>query len=127
MNRSPISLLAMLLCLPMPAIAQEKPAAPATPAALDTLIPAIDAHFAGYVEKSHVPGLVYGIVRDGRLIHAGAMGVQELEEKRPVSADSLFRIASMSIGLSQLASMYSSTVRTAVEETGSGSRNSRCV
>ena len=72
-----------LLCLPLLAFAEEKPAAPAAPAALDTLIPAIDAHFAGYIEKSHVPGLVYGIVRDGRLIHVGAMGVQDLDAKRP--------------------------------------------
>jgi len=42
-----------------------------------------------------VPGLVYGIVADGRLVHVGALGVQDLESKRPVTADTLFRIASM--------------------------------
>ena len=94
---------AALLCLPLLATAQEKPAAPAAPAALDTLIPAIDAHFADYQQKSHVPGLVYGIVRDGRLLHVGAMGVQDLDAKRPVDAESLFRIASMSKAFTALA------------------------
>ena len=97
------ALLGILLCLPLPAFAEEKPAAPTVSAALDTLIPAIDAHFAGYIEKSHVPGLVYGIVRDGRLIHVGAMGVQDLDAKRPVNAESLFRIASMSKAFTALA------------------------
>lgn len=94
---------AALLCLPMLAPAQEKPPAPTAPATLDQLIPAIDSHFASYQESSHVPGLVYGIVRDGRLIHVGALGVQDLEAKRSVDADSLFRIASMSKAFTALA------------------------
>ena len=42
-----------------------------------------------------MPGLVYGVVIDGRLVHVKAMGVQDLQTKRPVTADTLFRIASM--------------------------------
>lgn len=41
-------LLALLLCLPVLAIAQEKPAASPAPATRDPLLPAIDAHFADY-------------------------------------------------------------------------------
>ena len=44
---------------------------------------------------AHIPGLVYGIVIDGQLVHVGTYGVQDLESKRPVTRDSLFRIASM--------------------------------
>ena len=56
---------------------------------------AADRIFADYVLDAHIPGLVYGIVVDGQLVHVGTYGVQDLESKRPVTRDSLFRIASM--------------------------------
>jgi serine-type D-Ala-D-Ala carboxypeptidase/endopeptidase len=55
----------------------------------------IDQIFADYALDSHVPGLVYGIVADGRLVYVKGLGVQDLDSKRPVTADTLFRIASM--------------------------------
>jgi CubicO group peptidase (beta-lactamase class C family) len=70
---------------------------------LDAVIPAIEAHFRRYQETAHVPGLVYGIVRDGRLVRVGMMGVQDLETNRPVDADTRFRIASMSKAFTALA------------------------
>jgi CubicO group peptidase (beta-lactamase class C family) len=39
--------------------------------------------------------MVWGVVRDGRLVHVKGAGVQDVESKRPVTADTLFRIASM--------------------------------
>ncbi|HEX6315895.1 MAG TPA: serine hydrolase domain-containing protein [Gemmatimonadaceae bacterium] len=75
----------------------------APPVALGQLIPAIDARFSRFMRESHVPGLVYGIVRAGRLEHVGVMGVQELESRRPVSDSTLFRIASMSKAFTALA------------------------
>lgn len=65
------------------------------PAAIDRAIPAIDRLFADFQADSHAPGLVYGIVADGRLVHVKGYGVQDLVQKRPVTPDSLFRIASM--------------------------------
>jgi CubicO group peptidase (beta-lactamase class C family) len=56
---------------------------------------AIDRLFADYALDSHIPGVVYGIVTNGRLIHVYGVGVQDLESNRPVTAESLFRIASM--------------------------------
>lgn len=76
---------------------------PAAPVALEHLIPAIDAHFRRFQEIAHAPGLVYGIVRDGKLVHVSALGVQEVETRRPVDAQSLFRIASMSKAFTALA------------------------
>ncbi len=64
-------------------------------AAIHAAIPAIDRMFVDFQLDAHVPGLVYGVVADGRLIHVKAIGTQELEKKRPVTADTLFRIASM--------------------------------
>jgi serine-type D-Ala-D-Ala carboxypeptidase/endopeptidase len=48
-----------------------------------------------YRLDAHVPGLVYGIVADGRLVHLRSYGVQDTETARPVTADTLFRVASM--------------------------------
>jgi D-alanyl-D-alanine-carboxypeptidase/D-alanyl-D-alanine-endopeptidase len=54
-----------------------------------------DRLFDAYRLDAHIPGLVYGIVQDGRLVHVQAFGIQDLESRRPVTADTLFRIASM--------------------------------
>ncbi len=70
---------------------------------LQQLAPAIDALFGRYQADAHVPGLVYGIVKDGRLAYLRTSGTQELEARRPVTADSLFRIASMSKAFTALA------------------------
>jgi CubicO group peptidase (beta-lactamase class C family) len=56
---------------------------------------AADRIFEEYRLDAHVPGLAYGIVVDGRLAHVGTLGVQDLESNRPVTADTLFRVASM--------------------------------
>jgi CubicO group peptidase (beta-lactamase class C family) len=55
----------------------------------------IDRTFDAFRLDAHVPGLVYGVVIDGRLAHVKGLGVQDLESKRPVTAGTLFRIASM--------------------------------
>ena len=44
---------------------------------------------------AHIPGIVFGIVDNGRLVHVGTFGIQDTESKRPVSAETLFRVASM--------------------------------
>jgi D-alanyl-D-alanine-carboxypeptidase/D-alanyl-D-alanine-endopeptidase len=54
-----------------------------------------DRLFDAYRLDAHIPGLVYGVVQDGRLVHVKGFGIQDLESRRPVSADTLFRIASM--------------------------------
>jgi CubicO group peptidase (beta-lactamase class C family) len=56
---------------------------------------ATDKIFEEFQLDAHAPGLVYGVVEGGKLVHVRGMGVQDLEQRRPVTADSLFRIASM--------------------------------
>ncbi|MFM9718939.1 serine hydrolase domain-containing protein, partial [Streptomyces galilaeus] len=51
--------------------------------------------FARWMAENHVPGMVYGIVANGHLAYARGIGVQELDRRRPVTPDTLFRIASM--------------------------------
>lgn len=60
-----------------------------------TTLAAIDAAMEDYRLDAHIPGMVWGVVMDGRLVHARGAGVQDVESRRPVTPDSLFRIASM--------------------------------
>ena len=55
----------------------------------------VDRAMEEYRLDAHIPGMVWGIVQDGRLIHVKGAGVQDIDTKRPVTADTLFRIASM--------------------------------
>lgn len=64
---------------------------------------AIDRMFADWRLSAHAPGLVYGVVADGKLVHVKGLGVQDVQAKTPVTADSLFRIASMSKAFTALA------------------------
>ncbi len=84
-----------------PAAAAQKDAAPSSlpKAAAD----AVDRHFLEYQEKAHIPGLVWAVVQNGRLVHTGFSGVQNLDTGASVDADTHFRIASMSKAFTALA------------------------
>ena len=64
-------------------------------AKLRTAYPAIDRLVRDFAERSHVPGVAYGIVVDGRLAHIRAAGYRELASRAPVDTGTVFRIASM--------------------------------
>jgi CubicO group peptidase (beta-lactamase class C family) len=80
------SLLLALSLIIAPALAAAEPANPYA---------ATDRIFQDYMLDAHIPGLVYGVVSEGKLVHVGTFGIQDVESKRPVNADTLFRIASM--------------------------------
>lgn len=85
--------------LAMPATAQQ--AAPAGPASLqadsiESLAPAISGYFEDYMRSQNIPGLVFGVVKDGKLVMLRTLGVQDTASSTAVTADSRFRIASMS-------------------------------
>jgi CubicO group peptidase (beta-lactamase class C family) len=84
-------LAATSLCLP--AFAQTPD--PGRAARVSALLPEIDKMYTELADKEHLPGLVVGIVMDGKLIHTRALGMADLERKLPVSASTEFRIASM--------------------------------
>jgi serine-type D-Ala-D-Ala carboxypeptidase/endopeptidase len=63
--------------------------------AQDAALLEIDRTMENYRLDAHIPGMVWGIVEDGRLMHVKAAGVQDIDAKRPVTADTLLRIASM--------------------------------
>ena len=66
-------------------------------------MPALDKMMADYAAGQHFPGLVWGIVLDGKLIHTGKYGYADLEKKLPASPLSDFRIASMSKSFTAMA------------------------
>src|SRR3954454_2645198 len=55
----------------------------------------VDRAMENYRLDAHIPGMVWGIVQDGRVVHVKAGGIQDTAMRRPVTADTLFRIASM--------------------------------
>lgn len=86
-RRRRVSAAILVLCASVasvPALAQSA----ATTARIDQVMEA-------YRLDAHIPGMVWGVVKDGRLVHVKGAGVQDVDAKRPVTADSLFRIASM--------------------------------
>ena len=83
--------LALCVMLGCCAWARAEPISTASPGPYE----AADHIFADFCLDAHIPGLVYGVVADGQLAHVGTFGVQDLSSGRPVTADTLFRIASM--------------------------------
>ena len=86
---------------PAPAPAPAPAAAPA-PSTLEEAIPVMDAAFDRWQANAHAPGLVYGVVQDGRIIHLRTAGVRTVDGPA-VTPDTLFRIASMSKAFTALA------------------------
>ncbi|HVF37214.1 MAG TPA: serine hydrolase domain-containing protein [Sphingomicrobium sp.] len=68
-----------------------------------TTLVEVDRIFADWRLSAHAPGLVYGIVADGRPVHVRTFGVLDTGTSAPVRPDSLFRIASMSKAFTALA------------------------
>ena len=68
---------------------------PERAARVEALLPEIDKMYAELAAREHLPGLAYGIVLDGKLIHSGGLGFANLEQHTPAGAGSQFRIASM--------------------------------
>ncbi len=58
-----------------------------------------------YVDKGQTPGFVTVIARKGKIAHFEAIGMQDIENKKPVEADTIFRIYSMSKPITSVAVM----------------------
>lgn len=70
---------------------------------IEAAFPVIDRLYKDYAEKNHFPGLVYGIVVDGKLIHTGNIGYINLDAKTLATSKSDFRIASMTKSFTAMA------------------------
>lgn len=65
--------------------------------------PEVDRLFTAFAQANRVPGIAYGVLVDGRLVHTGFSGVRERDTMTPVTADTVFRIASMTKSFTALA------------------------
>jgi CubicO group peptidase (beta-lactamase class C family) len=70
---------------------------------IEATYPVIDQIYKDYAEKNHFPGLVYGIIVDGKLVHTGSFGYTDVKAKTPATSKSAFRIASMTKSLTAMA------------------------
>ncbi len=64
-------------------------------AKLEAILPQLESVFERYREEQRIPGLVYGVVIDGDPVFIKGLGVRDRNSKDPVTADTVFRIASM--------------------------------
>jgi CubicO group peptidase (beta-lactamase class C family) len=65
----------------------------------------IDAHFKGYVDGGKLPGWQVMVSRRGRVAHFSSYGLIDKEDGRPVEADTLWRIYSMTKPVTSVAAM----------------------
>ena len=70
---------------------------------MQAAFPVIEKLFREHAERNHFPGMAFGIVADGKLIYTGAVGYTDEKKRIPVTAASVFRIASMSKSFTGLA------------------------
>jgi CubicO group peptidase (beta-lactamase class C family) len=101
MARPPLLVLVVIACASTdaaPGPADYSPARFTDPARVEKLqsaFPAIDSLFSAFARNSHVPGIAYGVLVDGKLVHARTAGLRDVESNSPVDSASVFRIASM--------------------------------
>ena len=70
---------------------------------IEAIYPLVDRLYKDYAEKNHWPGMAYGIVVDGKLVHTGSMGYTDINAKILADSKSDFRIASMTKSLTAMA------------------------
>ena len=67
---------------------------------------ALDEHLQkNYIENQRYSGVLTGIFRKGELVHASPIGLRDIENKKPVRRDTIFRIYSMSKPITSVALM----------------------
>jgi CubicO group peptidase (beta-lactamase class C family) len=66
-------------------------------------LPTIDLICKEFAEKHHLPSLAYGLVVDGKFIHANAIGNINTSTQNPANNQSVYRIASMSKSITAMA------------------------
>jgi CubicO group peptidase (beta-lactamase class C family) len=94
------------LVLSSGAFAQERAATGRTDEpALEAAIPACKTELAARLKALNVPGLSVGIIRNGRLVCATGAGLANIEQKKPVSRETVFAWASVSKTATAIAAM----------------------
>lgn len=76
---------------------------PDRPARLRIALPAIDSLFRDFAARARVPGIAWGVLVDGELVHVGTGGLRDIATNAPVDSSTVFRIASMTKSFTALA------------------------
>ena len=58
-----------------------------------------------YVDKENLPGFLTVIARRGKIVHFETVGMRDIENKKPIASDTIFRIYSMSKPITSVAVM----------------------
>ena len=70
---------------------------------IEAMYPTLDSIYARQAAENHFPGLSYGLVVDGKLVHTFSMGESDLGAHIPVGTSTAFRIASMTKSFTAMA------------------------
>ncbi|GAB3330924.1 serine hydrolase domain-containing protein [Larkinella ripae] len=70
---------------------------------IKAVLPALENLYRDYAAANHFPGLAFGLVVDGQLVHSGGFGFTDVAKKTAATPQSLFRIASMSKSVTTMA------------------------
>jgi CubicO group peptidase (beta-lactamase class C family) len=76
---------------------------PARTQKLEAAMPEVDKIFRNYAAEKKIPGMVWGVVIDGRLAHVASTGVRDRATNAAITPDTEFRIASMTKSFTVLA------------------------
>ncbi|MGL5064115.1 MAG: serine hydrolase domain-containing protein, partial [Microcoleus sp.] len=91
------TLVAIWLCLALPCFAREIPTPQLGPTNPQEVERFLDDFFDKEMSKAHVPGAVFTLVKDGKILLSKGYGYADLEKKIPVDPDkTLFRVGSIS-------------------------------
>ena len=67
--------------------------------------PTVEKIYQDYATQRNFPGTAFGVIADGKLIYSGGFGYTDLAKKTPATAQSVFRIASMTKSFTAMAIM----------------------
>jgi CubicO group peptidase (beta-lactamase class C family) len=70
---------------------------------LTSALPEIDRLMTAFAGRAKVPGIAYGVIVDGKVIHIGTAGLRDVAARAPVETSTVFRIASMTKSFTALA------------------------
>ena len=74
-------------------------------AKLARAFPEVDKAFLNFAQGESAPGIAWGVIIDGTLVHSGATGVRDVASNAKAMPDSVFRIASMTKNFTAMAIM----------------------
>jgi CubicO group peptidase (beta-lactamase class C family) len=83
--------------------AAPKPTAAAVGGVSQERFKRLDAVLQEHVDRNRIAGIVIVVLKDGRAIYERALGWSDKEAKRPMTADTIFRIASQTKALTSAA------------------------